>query len=229
MKKKKLFAILSVLAVLTLLVAACTTEPEEPEVMDDPAIEEEITDSEMENNDDMDDSSDSTDSSDDESSSDAGEGSDQSEGADGSTDQETELTDEEMLGFLEEKLDGEHSVDFIFSQDKTYEEWVQTFENHINYGLELSEDARDMLINWLIGRKDSADEGAMAEEEMAMTDEEMIALIESKIEGQHTLSFLLGQDKTYDEWVVTIDRMIGYGADVNEEEKELIINWLLEQ
>lgn len=60
-----------------------------------------------------------------------------------------------------------------------------------------------------------------------ITDEEMEALIKEKAGDQHTLDFILGQNKTYDEWVVTLDRMIGYGADINEEEKELIIQWLI--
>lgn len=58
-------------------------------------------------------------------------------------------------------------------------------------------------------------------------DERMIALISEKIENCHVLNFVLGRTKTAEQWSVTIDRMIGYGAKINAEEKELIINWLV--
>jgi len=229
MLRKKLTLILGIIAILAIMISACAPESTDAE-MNDAATQEAdgdlMVDDEMENEDDTDDSDNDSDDGSDDGMGDAG----AEDGEDsGGEDLPAEMTDEEMLAFLEEKLEGEHTIDFILSQDKTYEEWEETFDNHINYGVELTDEERDMVINWLIERKASEmEEGAM-EEDMAMTDDEMIALIESKIEGQHTLEFLLGQDKTYDEWVTTIDRMIGYGADVNDEEKELIINWLLEQ
>ena len=58
-------------------------------------------------------------------------------------------------------------------------------------------------------------------------DERMQALISGKIGGCHMLNFILRQNKTREEWSVTIDRMIGKGADVNAEEKELIIDYLV--
>jgi hypothetical protein len=58
-------------------------------------------------------------------------------------------------------------------------------------------------------------------------DERMQALISEKIGGCHMLNFILRQTKTAEEWSVTIDRMIGKGANVNAEEKELIIDYLV--
>lgn len=52
------------------------------------------------------------------------------------------------------------------------------------------------------------------------------ALITEKIGNNHTLDFILKQDKTAEEWSETLDRMIGYGAKISPEEKELIIDWL---
>jgi PBP1b-binding outer membrane lipoprotein LpoB len=67
------------------------------------------------------------------------------------------------------------------------------------------------------------------DEEVAVHDEDarMEALISEKIGGCHMLNFILQQSKTREEWSVTIDRMIGKGAQINEEEKELIIDWLV--
>ncbi len=60
-----------------------------------------------------------------------------------------------------------------------------------------------------------------------VTDAEMEALIKEKIEDEHTLEFILQQDKTAEEWSETIDRMIQYGAKISPEEKTLIIEWLV--
>lgn len=63
--------------------------------------------------------------------------------------------------------------------------------------------------------------------EVTMTDAEMEALISEKIEDEHTLEFILQQDKTAEEWSETLDRMIQYGAKISPEEKTLIIDWLV--
>ena len=67
----------------------------------------------------------------------------------------------------------------------------------------------------------------IAEEEMDDEDERMLALITEKIEDCHVLNFILSKDKTREEWSTTLDRMIGYGAKINAEEKELIIDYLV--
>ena len=55
----------------------------------------------------------------------------------------------------------------------------------------------------------------------------MEALIAEKVEDNHTLEFILEQDMSAEEWSTVLYRMIGYGADINPEEKELIIEWLV--
>lgn len=52
-----------------------------------------------------------------------------------------------------------------------------------------------------------------------LSDAEMEALITEKIEDEHSLEFILEQDMSAEEWSKTLDRMIGYGADINPEEK----------
>ena len=70
-------------------------------------------------------------------------------------------------------------------------------------------------------------EQSPAEPQESLSDAEMEALIAEKIEDNHTLEFILEQDMTAEEWSTVLDRMIGYGADINPEEKELIIEWLV--
>ena len=42
------------------------------------------------------------------------------------------------------------------------------------------------------------------------------ALIATKVAGNHDLGRIFNADKTREEWEATLDRMIGYGAKINE-------------
>jgi hypothetical protein len=53
------------------------------------------------------------------------------------------------------------------------------------------------------------------------------ALIREKLSGHHSENRIFDATKTREEWNTTIDRMIGYGAKINEEEKKIIIDYLL--
>jgi len=75
-----------------------------------------------------------------------------------------------------------------------------------------------------------------AQEEQVIVQEESIypveeidmeALILEKAAGNHTLDFILGEERTREEWNTILNRMIGYGANISPEEKELIIDWLV--
>ena len=60
-----------------------------------------------------------------------------------------------------------------------------------------------------------------------LSDAEMEAFILEKADGNHELEFILSQEMSAEEWSATLDRMIGYGADISPEEKEAIIEWLV--
>jgi hypothetical protein len=67
-----------------------------------------------------------------------------------------------------------------------------------------------------------------AVEEAAPTAEmDMEAFIAGKVDGHHDLGRIFNATKTREEWEVTLDRMIGYGAKINDQEKEMIIDYLL--
>ncbi len=70
--------------------------------------------------------------------------------------------------------------------------------------------------------------GEAAQTPSTLSDAEMEALIQQKLQGSpHVLPFILGQKRTGDEWSKLLDRMIGYGAKINAQEKQLIIGWLV--
>ena len=58
-------------------------------------------------------------------------------------------------------------------------------------------------------------------------DERMMALITEKVGDCHETRRVFNSTKTREGWSETIDRMIGYGANITPEEKEMMIDWLV--
>jgi hypothetical protein len=55
----------------------------------------------------------------------------------------------------------------------------------------------------------------------------MRAIILDKLQGHHSIDIVLSAQHTREEWNTTLDRMIARGAPINEEEKQVIIDWLV--
>lgn len=53
------------------------------------------------------------------------------------------------------------------------------------------------------------------------------ALILEKLQNHHSIDRVFGATHTREEWNATLDRMIGYGAKISEDEKKIIIDYLL--
>ena len=64
-------------------------------------------------------------------------------------------------------------------------------------------------------------------------DVDMVADGRSLLEGPctqcHNLERSTGKSKTRDEWLATVDRMVGKGAAINAEEKEVLVDYLAEE
>ena len=64
-------------------------------------------------------------------------------------------------------------------------------------------------------------------------DVEMVADGKSLLEGPctqcHNLERSTSKSKTRDEWLATVDRMIGKGTAINAEEKEVLVDYLAEE
>lgn len=54
-----------------------------------------------------------------------------------------------------------------------------------------------------------------------------MAMIQEKLQGHHDLDRILNAKHTREEWNSTLDRMIKYGANISEDEKKIIIDYLL--
>lgn len=68
-------------------------------------------------------------------------------------------------------------------------------------------------------------DSAPAEAQPADIDVE--ALIIEKLEGHHDVNWIWDANFDRAKWESTIDRMIGYGAKISPEEKQIIIDYLL--
>lgn len=64
-------------------------------------------------------------------------------------------------------------------------------------------------------------------EEPAAAEIDVEALIIEKVAGNHDVERIFNAVKTREEWEETLDRMIGYGAQISEEEKQIMIDYLL--
>jgi truncated hemoglobin YjbI len=138
---------------------------------------------------------------------------------------EAEDHDDDMGGeldvdaLIEEKVAGNHDLERIFNAVKTRDEWEETLDRMIGYGAEINDEEKEIIIAYLLDRD--------SEEMEASSEVDVDALIEEKVAGNHDLGRIFNADKTREEWVETLDRMIGYGAQINDEEKEIIIEYLL--
>ena len=59
------------------------------------------------------------------------------------------------------------------------------------------------------------------------SDADWEAYIVEKADGNHNLNFVLRQKLSASQWETVLDRMISYGADIDAEGKEALINWLV--
>ena len=68
-----------------------------------------------------------------------------------------------------------------------------------------------------------------AEEETEVTEpvDEIRLLIVERCEGCHSADRVFREDYTAEEWEAVFERMIGYGANVSEEEQAQMIDWLV--
>ena len=58
-------------------------------------------------------------------------------------------------------------------------------------------------------------------------DTKMESMILDKLQGHHSIDIVLSAQHTREEWNVTMNRMIARGAPITEQEKLVIIDWLI--
>lgn len=53
-----------------------------------------------------------------------------------------------------------------------------------------------------------------------------MGILEQKCYNCHNINIVLKAQKNEDEWEKTLDRMVGYGAKLNKEERKILIDFL---
>ena len=108
----------------------------------------------------------------------------------------------------------------------TAAEWMETINRMRGYGAPVSEDDAEVIIQYLASDQhlasdaEDADEGGEADAEAAQ------ALLNSSCTTCHDLAGVQPGLYTAAEWMETIDRMIGYGVSLTDEQTDLIVGYL---
>lgn len=56
----------------------------------------------------------------------------------------------DVKALLIEKMEDEHTLEFVLSESRTVEEWDKVIEDMINYGASISSAEKALIIDWLI-------------------------------------------------------------------------------
>jgi len=59
-----------------------------------------------------------------------------------------QMSEAEIAALLEEKLDGHHTLEWVLSFDKTYEEWDQLLSDH--HGVTFTPEEKEQVIQYLM-------------------------------------------------------------------------------
>ena len=73
----------------------------------------------------------------------------------------------------------------------------------------------------------TTEEVAATSSDTSTNDAKMDALVREKLQDCHSVDRIFYAQKTREEWNITLDRMISYGARISADEKNQIIDWLL--
>ena len=102
----------------------------------------------------------------------------------------------------------------------TMAEWQATIDRMLGYGASLTAEQNDSILAFLATDAPAADEGGGVDPAAAQ------AVLNSACATCHDLSGVEPGVYTGAEWTDTINRMLGYGASVSEEQFELLLDFL---
>ncbi len=114
-----------------------------------------------------------------------------------------------------------HTTDRIFAADKDAAGWASTVDRMIDYGAQLTPDERQTVIDYLSG---AAMEGAGDSMGAAL---DGATLVETRCSLCHGTDQIYAADMDEEGWTNTVDRMIDYGAQLTETERQTVIDYLV--
>jgi len=126
-----------------------------------------------------------------------------------------------------------HGIGHIMVQGKTEERWRDTVYSMISRGAQLMPDEIDPLIAYLTATygTDSAApaaEGATSGGSATLPDESGRVILDRTCTGCHALQLVTSSRKSRAEWQDTISRMISFGVELTDDERQTVEDYAAE-
>lgn len=133
-----------------------------------------------------------------------------------------------------------HDADNFTSKKHNKDEWKSVVDTMIGYGAEISDEDSEVIVTYLT--KNFGKEAAAAKETVpapeaapgpkAATDDGLIDapgkdVVVKACTSCHGADNFNTKVHTKDEWKAVVDTMIGYGAEITDEQSEVIVNYLV--
>ena len=120
-----------------------------------------------------------------------------------------------------------HGIGHIMVKGKTEEGWRDTVYSMISRGAQMMPDEIDPLIAYLAAtyRPDSA---APAAEGATLPDEAGRVILDRTCTACHVLELVTSSRKSRTEWQETISRMISFGAELTDDERQTVEDYAAE-
>ena len=119
-----------------------------------------------------------------------------------------------------------HGIGHIMIKGKTEEGWRDTVYSMISRGAQLMPDEIDPLIAYLAATYDP--DSTPAAEGAALPDEPGRRILDRTCTGCHALELVTGSRKSRAEWQDTISRMISFGAELTDDERQTVEDYAVE-
>jgi cytochrome c5 len=126
---------------------------------------------------------------------------------------------------LQERCTVCHDLGRVERSEKTEEEWKATVERMVGKGAQLDEAEQELVIKYLAETYPKTTEVPPTEEPATLDGQ---SLLQERCTVCHDLGRVERAKKTEEEWMATVERMVGKGAQLDEAEQELLIKYLAE-
>jgi len=124
-----------------------------------------------------------------------------------------------------------HGVDLITAKSASREDWASTLDRMKTYGASLDAKQNTTVLDYLVknfGPKGAAPAGAApASQDSAASDAAGKALIDEKCVSCHGADLITSKQSNKADWTALIDRMKGYGAQVDDKQAATLIDYLV--
>jgi len=119
-----------------------------------------------------------------------------------------------------------HDADNFTGKKHTKDEWKSVVDTMIGYGAEITDEQTEVITSYLAKNygKEAAPPAAAAQG--GLPDGPGKDVVVKACTSCHDADNFTGKKHTKDEWKAVVDTMIGYGAEITDEQAEIITTYL---